>query len=53
MAEQEGKRLIDCIAKIRFLAVLAFVLFPNSSDRVLWENETYSGDFEHICEKIG
>ena len=53
MAEQEGKRFIDYVAKMRFLAVLAFVLFRISSDRVLWERETYSKDFEHIFERIG
>ena len=50
MAKQEGKRLIDCITKMGFLAVLAFVLVRNSSDRVLWGKETYSEDFEHIFE---
>ena len=39
MAEKEGKRPIDCITEMRFLAVLVFVLFRNSSDRVLWERE--------------
>ena len=53
MAEQEGKRLIDYITKSRFLAVPALILFRNSSDRVLWERETYSKDFEHIFERIG
>ena len=53
MAEQESKRLMDCITKMRFLAVLAFVLFRNSSDRILWERETYREDFEHIFERIG
>ena len=53
IAEQEGKRLIDYITKMRFIAVLAFVLFRNSSDRVLWERETNSKDFEHIFERIG
>ena len=50
LAEQEGKRLISCITKMGFYAVLAFVLFRNSSDRVLCGKETYSEDFEHIFE---
>ena len=50
MAEQEGKRLIDCITKMGFLAVLAFVLVRDLSDRLLWGKETYSKDFEHIFE---
>ena len=29
MAEQEGKRLIDCITKMGFFAVLAFELVRN------------------------
>ena len=38
MAEQEGKRLIDCITKMRFPAVLAFVFHESSSDRNLRED---------------
>ena len=53
MAEQEGKRLIDCITKMRFLAVLAFVLAQNSSDQVLWKNKHTAKIFSIYLSELG